>query len=166
VLLCLQANKTRQTCYLVMDRLSFILKAIKHQTWSDRAESIQPSDIHTVGVHHACLPLGNVFAKNCKNRTTRAQVTAENAEDTSLRHGVHVVCPRDAMLARYQLHGPVSLCVCVCVCVSLVSVLSKRMDGSSWFLAYRLPLTYAKCILRYCILDLSYKEMYLQQYCG
>ena len=36
-------------------------------------------------------------------------------------------------------HGPVS--VCLCVCLSQVGVLVKWLDGSSWFLAWRLVLT-------------------------
>jgi len=43
------------------------------------------------------------------------------------------------MLQRgYQLYGPVS----VCVCLSQVGVLSKRMNESSWFLAWELQSTY------------------------
>ena len=46
----------------------------------------------------------------------------------------------DAMSVRVQLrHG---VCVCLSVCVSQVGVLSKRMDGSSWLLAWRLLSTY------------------------
>ena len=51
---------------------------------------------------------------------------------------------------RYKLHGPESVClsiclylsICVRVCLSQVGVLSRRLDGSSLFLAYRLPSTY------------------------
>jgi len=44
--------------------------------------------------------------------------------------------PRDAMLALC-----LCLSVCLSVCLSQVGVLSKRMDGSSWFLACRLHST-------------------------
>ena len=44
----------------------------------------------------------------------------------------------DAMLARYIL----SSCVRPSVCPSQAGVVSKRLDESSWFLAWRLPSTY------------------------
>jgi len=49
-------HKTRQNYDLVIDRLSFTRKYINcmHSTSQDRAQSIQLSDIHTVGVHHVC----------------------------------------------------------------------------------------------------------------
>ena len=34
-----------------------------------------------------------------------------------------------------------------CLCLSLVGVLSKRMDGSRWFLALRLLLSYLVCMV-------------------
>jgi len=43
--------------------------------------------------------------------------------------------PRDAMLARVLA---IALCLSVCVCLSGVGVLSKRMNGLIWFLAWRL----------------------------
>jgi len=35
-------------------------------------------------------------------------------------------------------YSPVSVCLSVCVCLSGVGVLSKRMNGLIWFLAWRL----------------------------
>ena len=46
-----------------------------------------------------------------------------------------VFYPHDAMLARI-------VAMALCLCLSQVSVLSKWMDGSSWFLASRLLSTY------------------------
>ena len=54
--------------------------------------------------------------------------------DLALWKFVHVFLPvrryasADSLLA-------VALCLCLPVCLSLVGVLSKRIDGSSWFLA-------------------------------
>ena len=49
---------------------------------------------------------------------------------------------RNAVLARARgtSYDPVS--VSLCVCLSQVGVLSKRLEGSGWFLAWRLPSTY------------------------
>ena len=70
---------------------------------------------------------------------------------------------RDVALARLgpTCYDPVpvsvySLSVCLSVCPSQVGVLSKPMDGSSWFLAHRLLSTYPYCVvrkLRYCIYE-------------
>jgi len=46
--------------------------------------------------------------------------------------------PRDAMLARILA---MVLCLSVCVCLSQVGVLLNWLDGTSWFLARRLPST-------------------------
>ena len=43
------------------------------------------------------------------------------------------------------------LCVCLSVCLSQVGVLSKRMDGSSWFLAVELSVAIAHCASGYYI---------------
>ena len=44
--------------------------------------------------------------------------------------------PCDAMLARV-----LAMALCLSVCLSQVGVLLKWLDGSSWFLAWRLPST-------------------------
>ena len=49
--------------------------------------------------------------------------------------------PRYAMLARL-----LALSESVSVCLSQAGVVPKRMDGSSWFLAQRFPLTYPICL--------------------
>ena len=48
-----------------------------------------------------------------------------------------------------------------CVCLSWISVLSKRMDGSSWFFAWRLLSTYA-----YRLRCLTRKFVYQQSVCA
>ena len=47
-------------------------------------------------------------------------------------------------------YGSVSVCLClsVCICLLQVGVLSRRMNESSWFLAWELFSTYPACILR------------------
>ena len=48
----------------------------------------------------------------------------------------------DEMEFSQHSYGPASVSVSVCACLSRVGVLSKRMDGSGWFLAGRLSSTY------------------------
>ena len=51
--------------------------------------------------------------------------------------GLYRVYPRNAMLARVLAMAR-CLSVCLSVCLSQVGVLLKWLDGSSWFLAWRL----------------------------
>jgi len=54
----------------------------------------------------------------------------------SLKPGAFL--PSDALLARYLL----SSCVRPSACPSQAGIISKRLDKSSWFVAWRLPFTY------------------------
>ena len=57
---------------------------------------------------------------------------AKNLENRLLRFRPWMWClllyPRDAWLARV-----LAMTLCLCMCLSQVGVLSKRLDGSSWF---------------------------------
>jgi len=60
-MLCVASTQNGQYYQLAIDRLSFIRKTIncictKHD--QQRAQTIQPSDMHTVGVHHVCHDIG------------------------------------------------------------------------------------------------------------
>jgi len=52
--------------------------------------------------------------------------------------------PRDAMLARYVLSSCIRPSVRPSVCLSQADIVSKRLDGFCWLLAWELPLTHPK----------------------
>ena len=73
---------------------------------------------------------------------------------TKWRSGIRVLfpcvvfLPRDALLARYML----SSCVRLYVHLSQAGIVWKRLDESSWFLAWRLPSTYSTlCCKEICV---------------
>jgi len=53
--------------------------------------------------------------------------------------------PRDAMLAQYWVWP--CICLSVYMCLAQVGVVSKRLNESSWFLAWELP---SICPTLYC----------------
>ena len=67
-----------------------------------------------------------------------------NEEGTSVLHSFYL---HGAMLARI-LAMALCLSLSVCICLLQVGVLSRRMNESSWVLAWELFSTYPACILR------------------
>ena len=108
----------------------------KKDTTSQRVRCIQAITTETQSWHI------NVCAYFCVRRMFTTQWSNNGLTKNSTSTLIFSCLPLDAMSARHMLSSRVCLSVCPSVCLSQARIVSKRLDESSWFLAWRLPPTY------------------------